>query len=122
MGKKQEDGYVDGGLFESRRRIDVCYIYCYRLFAASILVGIVSVWAYRWIHFPTQIHGHGLRLKFFWWTGMFAAEVWFGLYWVLTQSARWNPIFRHTFKHRLSRRYLSLPLFPLAIVLINYPS
>ncbi|KAL2495845.1 Cellulose synthase-like protein E1 [Forsythia ovata] len=29
----------------------------------------------------------------------------FGMYWIFTQSARWNVVFRHPFKHRLSSRY-----------------
>ncbi|KAH7837625.1 hypothetical protein Vadar_015978 [Vaccinium darrowii] len=36
---------------------------------------------------------------------MFMSELWFTLYWVVTQSARWNPVYRYTFKDRLSQRY-----------------
>ncbi|KAK6133039.1 hypothetical protein DH2020_033194 [Rehmannia glutinosa] len=39
------------------------------------------------------------------WIGMFGAEIWFGLYWILTQAHRWNRIYRQTFKDRLSQRY-----------------
>ncbi|KAA8537262.1 hypothetical protein F0562_027051 [Nyssa sinensis] len=33
------------------------------------------------------------------------AELWFSLYWIVTQFVRWNPINRKTFKDRLSQRY-----------------
>ncbi|KAK4850458.1 hypothetical protein QYF36_006932 [Acer negundo] len=33
------------------------------------------------------------------------AELWFGLYWILTQALRWNQVYRSTFKDRLSQRY-----------------
>ncbi|GMH25485.1 hypothetical protein Nepgr_027328 [Nepenthes gracilis] len=36
---------------------------------------------------------------------MFGAEIWFTLYWILTQALRWNPVYRSTFKDRLSNRY-----------------
>ncbi|PRQ35155.1 putative cellulose synthase (UDP-forming) [Rosa chinensis] len=37
--------------------------------------------------------------------GLLGAELWFGLYWILTQSCRWNLTFRQTFKDRLSQRF-----------------
>ncbi|CAL5087819.1 unnamed protein product [Urochloa decumbens] len=36
---------------------------------------------------------------------MLAAELWFSFYWILTQSVRWRPIRRRTFKDRLAARY-----------------
>ncbi|KAG9448581.1 hypothetical protein H6P81_008546 [Aristolochia fimbriata] len=39
------------------------------------------------------------------WYGMFGAELFFGFYWILTQAARWRPLFRYTFKERLSQRH-----------------
>ncbi|GMH25488.1 hypothetical protein Nepgr_027331 [Nepenthes gracilis] len=36
---------------------------------------------------------------------MSGAEMWFTLYWILTQALRWNPVYRSTFKDRLSNRY-----------------
>jgi 1-acyl-sn-glycerol-3-phosphate acyltransferase len=33
-----------------------------------------------------------------------AAEVWFGIYWIVTQASRWNPTYRRTFKVQLSQR------------------
>ncbi|MCE2055169.1 hypothetical protein HAX54_042092 [Datura stramonium] len=39
------------------------------------------------------------------WLGMLGAELWFGFYWLLTQSLRWNRVHRHTFRDRLLLRY-----------------
>ncbi|KAE8098880.1 hypothetical protein FH972_016912 [Carpinus fangiana] len=39
------------------------------------------------------------------WIGMFMAELCFGLYWIVTQSVRLNPVSHHPFKQRLSYRY-----------------
>ncbi|CAK9148877.1 unnamed protein product [Ilex paraguariensis] len=89
------DGYVP--LFETKRakgRI------IYRFFSASIFVGIVLIWVYRASHIPSSRDDGRLG-----WIGMLGAELWFGLYWVLTQSQRWNRIYRYTFKDRLSQRY-----------------
>ncbi|KAA8527077.1 hypothetical protein F0562_008694 [Nyssa sinensis] len=63
-------------------------------------VGIVLIWIYRAVDIPkTREEG---RLG---WIGLLCAELWFGLYWVLTQSHRWNRIYRYTFKDRLSQRF-----------------
>ncbi|KAL3508353.1 hypothetical protein ACH5RR_027754 [Cinchona calisaya] len=72
----------------------------HRLFAASVFVGIVLIWIYRAIHIPKS--GEDGRWA---WIGMFGAEIWFGFYWFLTQSVRWNQIHRQTFPDRLSQRY-----------------
>nr|GLL22507.1 cellulose synthase-like protein E1 [Ipomoea trifida] len=72
----------------------------YRVFAASILVGIVCVWIYRVIHMPRC--GEYGRMG---WIGMLGAEIWFGFYWFLTQTYNWNFIFRQPFRHRLLKRY-----------------
>ncbi|XP_011097753.1 cellulose synthase-like protein E1 [Sesamum indicum] len=69
----------------------------YKLFAASMFVGIVLIWIYR----ATHVTEHGR----FVWIGMFAAELWFGFYWILTQAHRWNRVYRQNFKDRLSQRY-----------------
>ncbi|XP_050945240.1 cellulose synthase-like protein E1 isoform X2 [Cucumis melo] len=71
----------------------------YRVFAASIFVGICLIWIYRVKFVPEDEVGRWV------WIGLFAAEIWFGFYWVLTQSPRWNPIHRRTFKHNLSKRH-----------------
>lgn len=59
------------------------------------------IWAYRVSHVPSEPE-HG---PIWVWFGLLAAELWFGLYWVLTQACRWSLIYRRTFKDRLSRRY-----------------
>lgn len=95
-----------GALFESMG-VSRSLLICSRAFAASTLLAILSVWLYRCIYlfFPSLLtntpnDNHALA-----WIGMFAAEVWFGLYWLLTQAARWNPIYRRTFKDNLSYRH-----------------
>ncbi|XP_019193725.1 PREDICTED: cellulose synthase-like protein E1 [Ipomoea nil] len=72
----------------------------YRLFAASIFVAILCVWIYRVTHIPRS--GEYGRMG---WIGMLGAEFWFGFYWFLTQSHRWNLVFRQPFRHRLLQRY-----------------
>ncbi|KAJ7960951.1 Cellulose synthase, partial [Quillaja saponaria] len=72
----------------------------YRLFSVSLFVGICLIWAYRLKHIPKE--GEDGRWV---WMGLLGSELWFGLYWVLTKAPRWNPVYRHTFKDRLSQRY-----------------
>ncbi|XP_009793109.2 cellulose synthase-like protein E1 isoform X1 [Nicotiana sylvestris] len=72
----------------------------YRLFATSLLCGIILIWSYRLYNIPKP--GENGRLG---WIGMFGAELWFGFYWLLTQSLRWNRTHRHTFRDRLLQRY-----------------
>ncbi|XP_019193726.1 PREDICTED: cellulose synthase-like protein E1 [Ipomoea nil] len=72
----------------------------YRLFAASIFVGIVCVWIYRVSHMPRS--GEYGRMG---WIGMLGAEIWFGFYCFLTQTYNWNFISRQPFRHRLLKRY-----------------
>ncbi|CAL5073784.1 unnamed protein product [Urochloa decumbens] len=69
----------------------------YKLQAVTVFVGICLVLYYRATHVPVA----GTAA----WLGMLAAELWFGFYWVLTQSVRWRPIRRRTFKDRLAARY-----------------
>lgn len=69
----------------------------YKLFAASVFAGIISIWVYR----ATHVTENG----WFVWMGMFAAELWFGFYWILSQSLRWRRVYRRTFKDRLSLRF-----------------
>ncbi|XP_022941006.1 cellulose synthase-like protein E1 [Cucurbita moschata] len=72
----------------------------YRVFAASIFVGICFIWSYR-VRFVPEEEEEGR-----WgWFGLFAAEIWFGFYWILTQAPRCNHIYRRTFKHNLSKRH-----------------
>ncbi|CAL8160029.1 unnamed protein product [Prunus armeniaca] len=72
----------------------------FRIFAASIFAGICLIWVYRVSHIPKA--GEDGRFA---WIGLLGAEIWFGFYWLLTQASRWNPVYRHTFKDRLSQRY-----------------
>ena len=87
-------------LFESRG-VSRSLLICGRAFAASTLLAIVSIWLYRCVYLFAG-NNHALV-----WIGMFAAEVWFGLYWMLTQASRWNIIYRLTFKDKLSHRLVS---------------
>ncbi|KAH0997835.1 hypothetical protein GBA52_021699 [Prunus armeniaca] len=93
MGK--EEGYLP--LFETKRAKGIVL---YRIFAASIFAGICLIWIYRVSHIPKA--GEDGR---FGWIGLLGAELWFGFYWILTQASRWSPVYRHTFKDRLSQRY-----------------
>uniref|UniRef100_K3ZSH4 Cellulose synthase-like protein E6 n=1 Tax=Setaria italica TaxID=4555 RepID=K3ZSH4_SETIT len=69
----------------------------YKLHATTLFVGICLVLCYRATHVPAA--GRAA------WLGMLAAELWFGFYWVITQSARWCPSRRCAFKDRLAARY-----------------
>ncbi|CAN6196333.1 unnamed protein product [Urochloa humidicola] len=70
----------------------------YKLQAVTVFAGICLVLCYRVTHVPAA----GSRAA---WLGMLAAELWFGFYWVITQSVRWQPVRRRTFKDRLAARY-----------------
>ncbi|XP_008811269.2 cellulose synthase-like protein E6 isoform X3 [Phoenix dactylifera] len=72
----------------------------YKLYAFSVFVGLCLIWVYRASHIP-KLGEEGRWI----WLGLFGAELWFGFYWVLNQSVRWNPVYRRTFKERLSKRY-----------------
>ncbi|KAF7142065.1 hypothetical protein RHSIM_Rhsim06G0230800 [Rhododendron simsii] len=72
----------------------------YRVYAVTVLIGICSIWVYRSIKTPTaEEHGRWA------WIGMFMAELWFGFYWIITLSVRWNVTHRYPFKDRLINRY-----------------
>ncbi|KAJ4758031.1 hypothetical protein LUZ62_068406 [Rhynchospora pubera] len=72
----------------------------YQLYALSVLLSICMILAYRALHIPAD--GEKGRWA---WIGLSMAEFWFGFYWILTQSLRWNLVYHHTFKDRLSTRY-----------------
>ncbi|KAI3976117.1 hypothetical protein MKX01_006633 [Papaver californicum] len=83
----------------------------YRLFAVSIFVNICLFWVYSATHVPGTsspslgiVEELGVPKRWVW-ICLLLSEVWFGLYWILTQSVRWNNIKRYTFKDRLSLRY-----------------
>lgn len=90
----ENGGYVR--LFETRQAKGRL---TYRVFAATVFVCIVLIYIYRATHVPK--FGEAGRWA---WIGTFMAEVWFGLYWIVTQSLRWNRTHRYTFKDRLSLR------------------
>jgi hypothetical protein len=71
----------------------------YRLQAATVAAGILLVLYYRATRVPAAGEGRAA------WLGMAAAELWFAVYWVITQSVRWCPVRRRTFKNRLAERY-----------------
>ncbi|KAK9269765.1 hypothetical protein L1049_001543 [Liquidambar formosana] len=72
----------------------------YKLFSSTIFMGICLIWFYRLINIPRS--GEEGRWA---WIGLFVAEFWFGLYWIITQSVRWNVVYRYPFKERLLHRY-----------------
>ncbi|KAK1424136.1 hypothetical protein QVD17_19453 [Tagetes erecta] len=67
----------------------------YKLYASSVFVGICLIWAYRFSHFPATIGRCA-------WLIISLSDLWFGLYWLLSQSLRFNPISRSTFNQRLT--------------------
>ncbi|KAJ3677536.1 hypothetical protein LUZ60_003260 [Juncus effusus] len=72
----------------------------YRLYVSTVLAGICMILYYRVTHLPdTWQEGRWA------WIGLSLAEIWYGFYWIITQSVRWNPIYRRTFKDKLSQRY-----------------
>jgi hypothetical protein len=106
MGK--EDGEEDRvPLFETK---EARFRGAYKVFASTVFVGICLIWVYRLTHIPSA--GEQGRWA---WIGMFMAELWFGLYWILTQSSRFKVVYNYPFKQRLSYRPVtslsSLPTF-----------
>ncbi|KAH7544539.1 hypothetical protein JRO89_XS15G0182700 [Xanthoceras sorbifolium] len=79
------DGYVP--LFETKK---VKGRVIYRLFSVSIFVGIRLILVYRFKCIPRE--GEDGRWV---WIGLFAAELWFSLFWVCTQALRWNRVYRY---------------------------
>ncbi|XP_040383841.1 cellulose synthase-like protein E6 [Oryza brachyantha] len=71
----------------------------YRFQAATMAAGILLVLYYKATRVPAAGEGRAA------WVGMLAAELWCAVYWVITQSVRWCPIRRRTFKDRLAERY-----------------
>ncbi|KAG8049884.1 hypothetical protein GUJ93_ZPchr0009g795 [Zizania palustris] len=71
----------------------------YRFQAVTVAAGILLLLYYRVTHVPAAGEGRAA------WLGMLAAEFWFSVYWVITQSVRWCPVRRRTFKDRLAQRY-----------------
>ncbi|XP_057752656.1 cellulose synthase-like protein E1 isoform X1 [Arachis stenosperma] len=94
MGKNEESH----PLFETRRAKG---IFIHRIFSFSMFLGILFIWVYRVSYMPRKSSEDGKWV----WLGMFLCELWFGLYWLMRLSLRWNPVFRQPFPHTLSQRY-----------------
>lgn len=103
-GGERRDAGGGGGLFETRAARGGAV---HKVLCLTILVGIVSVWAYRLIHIPRA--GDSGRLA---WIAMLCSELLFGFYWIISQSGRWRVVHRHPFKDTLSSRLNNLFLFP----------
>ncbi|XP_042519240.1 cellulose synthase-like protein E6, partial [Macadamia integrifolia] len=73
----------------------------YRLFALSMLVASCMVLVYRVRHIPSGEEARGRCV----WIGLFVAELCLSFSWLLHQPVGWNPVYRYTFKDRLSQRY-----------------
>ncbi|XP_075664554.1 cellulose synthase-like protein E6 isoform X1 [Castanea sativa] len=72
----------------------------FQLYAILICVGVCLIFLYRLSHIPRREEAGRWA-----WIGLFLAELWFSFYWFLTTFVRLNPIYRYTFKDRLSLRY-----------------
>ncbi|KAI3495121.1 hypothetical protein L1887_37297 [Cichorium endivia] len=72
----------------------------FKLYAASMAMAICLICVYRVTHTP----GKGKTGRYFW-VGLFMSELWFTLYWLITQLVRWNPVTHRTFKDKLSHKY-----------------
>ncbi|XP_030971443.1 cellulose synthase-like protein E6 isoform X1 [Quercus lobata] len=72
----------------------------FQFYSLLIFVGTCFIFAYRLSHIPAK--GEPGRWA---WMGLFFSELWFCFYWFATTVVRWNPIYRNTFKDRLSHRY-----------------
>nr|AFZ78595.1 cellulose synthase-like protein [Populus tomentosa] len=72
----------------------------FKLYVLTIFVAICMILVYRVSYLPVEG-----AVEIWSWIGMFFAELWFSFYWFITQLVRWNPIYRYTFKDRLSQRY-----------------
>ncbi|KAH7689061.1 Cellulose synthase protein [Dioscorea alata] len=72
----------------------------YKLYASFILTCILFILFYRLTHIPLEHYSWTCA-----WISLFASELWFSFYWILTQSVRWNPNHHQTFKQRLLQRH-----------------
>ncbi|GMY17058.1 cellulose synthase-like protein e1 [Fagus crenata] len=72
----------------------------FQFYTLLILIGICFIFLYRLIHIPAKEEAGRWA-----WMGLFLSELWFCIFWFLTMVVRWNPIYRYTFKDRLSLRY-----------------
>jgi hypothetical protein len=56
------------------------------------------------------------------WLGMLAAELWFGLCWIVAQSVRWRPVRRRAFRDRVAARSDRLALSLLFVNTFSLPT
>lgn len=71
----------------------------YKAFTVTIFICICLIWVYRVVNIPATGD-----FRMWAWIGMFLAELWFGFYWIITQSVRWNITYRVPHKDRLLLR------------------
>ncbi|KAI3955624.1 hypothetical protein MKW92_044801 [Papaver armeniacum] len=94
---------VSPNLFETKKANKVQLVIRW-LFLISTLISICMVWFYRFKYFPTSVaeaEDYKLGTRRWIWIGLFAAETWFGFYWILSQPLRLRQVFRRTFRDRL---------------------
>uniref|UniRef100_A0A7N2LR59 Cellulose synthase-like protein E6 n=3 Tax=fabids TaxID=91835 RepID=A0A7N2LR59_QUELO len=70
----------------------------FQFYSLLIFVGICFIFVYRLSHIPAKEEPGRWA-----WMGLFFSELWFCFYWFVTTVVRWNPVYRNTFKDRLSR-------------------
>ncbi|CAI9088198.1 OLC1v1022463C1 [Oldenlandia corymbosa var. corymbosa] len=98
-----ENGAKDGTitnlpLFETKP-VRITAGVTYKAFAGTIFLGILLILLFRLTNIPPA--GQPGRLA---WICMLVSELLFSLYWIITQSVRWNVVQRIPFKDRLSLR------------------
>ena len=87
----------------------------YGVYAVTVSVGICLVLYCRAAGVLRRSAAAGEAGSQAWlWLGMLAAELWFGLCWVVAQSVRWRPVRRRAFRDRLAARSDRLALSSLA--------
>ncbi|KAI3870687.1 hypothetical protein MKW92_016842 [Papaver armeniacum] len=94
---------VSPNLFETKKANKVQLVIRW-LFLISTLISICMVWFYRFKYVPTSVaeaEDYKLGTRRWIWIGLFAAETWFGFYWILSQPLRLRQVFRCTFRDRL---------------------
>ncbi|KAK0595728.1 hypothetical protein LWI29_009418 [Acer saccharum] len=69
----------------------------FHLYGVSMFVSTCMIFVYRVSYFEERY--------WVYWMGLFLSEIWFTWYFFLILVIRWNPIYRYTFKHKLSLRY-----------------
>lgn len=87
-------------LFETKKELAKAKFF-HRVYAATVFVGICLILNYRLVNFPG---GGGRRRRA--WIGIFMAEFFLSLFWIISQSVRWNVKHNLPFKDRLSLRLI----------------